>query len=192
MESRFCPFADALPHSDRRRHLGERPSQPRRRVQRRFGTEPTGGRRDGFRAAEPGGLASREAGRESKVSGGGAEGLTRLPPGAGPDHDAGHRAPCGRRESRSVMQQGGRGDSSPKSVASRNRAVKALPNRNLPPIASSRGGPTSGSHRTIEAHLPGSVGDRFPSTCHFPAVARGTPSAPQCPQNIGFRLLRRP
>jgi hypothetical protein len=51
---------------DERRRL----SQPGGWLQCRSGTEPSGGRRDRFRAAEPGGLAAREAGRGSKIPGG--------------------------------------------------------------------------------------------------------------------------
>jgi hypothetical protein len=47
------------------------------------------------------------------------------------------------------MQQNGRGDSGPKSVASQRWVPEYPLGRNLPPIASLTGGPASGSHRTI-------------------------------------------
>ncbi len=131
LEGRFCPFTDALPHLDRGRDLGELPAQPGRRVQRGSG----------------------------EVSGGGPERMARLPPRAGPDHDADHRAPRGSRGGRSVMQQDGGTDSGPKSVASPNRAFEWHAGRNLPPFASLM----AESHLRQRPHGKGSFSPPLPT-----------------------------
>jgi len=73
---------DPQGEADERRRL----SQPGGWLQCRSGTVPSGGRRDRFRAAEPGGLAAREAGRESKIPGSRTRGLASVPAWPRPIH----------------------------------------------------------------------------------------------------------